>query len=437
VQATGAPPLLYQWQSSVNSGSTWSSLSGATNTSYTTSALAANNSGTQFRAIVSGTCGSPVISSVATVTVSTASIASVGYAQSVVDDEPFAYWRLNETNGATVAYDFYGVYNGTIGAAVTAGIPGPQGPALQGFETTNTAMQLSGGAGSVLTMPTLNLNANTVTITGWINPSGYQGGWAGVVFCRGGTTVSGVNFGPGSPANELRFTWNNDQFDVSTGLIVPTNQWSFFALVVTPTGAVVYLGTNGVLTSFTDTTPLSSSAFDSPLLLGEDPSNGGRYFAGALDEVAIFNQSLSPAQIQQLYSNALVAPPPAPAFLQWQSQYFGCTNCAQAAPTYDFDGTGQNNMFKYVAGLDPTNPVSVFTLRAALVPNQTNALNLIYGPIATGRTYTVQCNTTLVGNVYTNLTSYIGPTTNATQTTVTDLTATQSNKFYRVQISLP
>jgi len=39
--------------------------------------------------------------------------------------------------------------------------------------------------------------------------------------------------------------------------------------------------------------------------------------------------------------------------------------------------------------------------------------------------------------VYTNLTSYIGPTTNATQTTVTDLTATQSNKFYRVQISLP
>jgi PKD repeat protein len=226
----------------------------------------------------------------------------------VVNDDPFAFWQLNETNGATVAHDFFGVYNGTIGPAVTAGVPGPQSPMFQGFQTTNTAMQLTGGAGSVLTMPTLNLDTNTVTITGWMNPSGYQNGWAGVVFCRGGSTVSGVNFGPGSPANELRFTWNNNQFSVSTGLIVPTNQWSFFALVVTPTGGTVYLGTNGVLNSVTESAALSSSAFDAPLLLGEDTSSGGRYYAGALDEVAIFNQSLSPAQIRQLYSNALVAP---------------------------------------------------------------------------------------------------------------------------------
>jgi len=141
-----------------------------------------------------------------------------------------------------------------------------------------------------------------------MNPSGYQSGWAGVVFCRGGTTVSGINFGPGSPANELRFTWNNNQFSVGTGLIVPPNQWSFFALVVTPTGGTVYLGTNGVLNSVTEPATLTSSAFDAPLLLGEDPSSGGRYYAGALDEIAVFNQSLSPTQIQQLYSNVLISP---------------------------------------------------------------------------------------------------------------------------------
>jgi len=313
VQASGSPTLLYQWQSSVNNGTTWIPLAVATNASYTTSALATNNSGTQFRAIVSGTCGSPVTSSVAVVTVTMKPVASSAFAQAVVNDEPFAFWQLNETNGATVAYDFFDVYNGTIGPAVTAGVSGPQSPMFQGFQTTNTAMQLPGGAGSVLTMPTLNLDSAAVTITGWMNPSGNQSGWAGVVFCRGGSTVSGVNFGPGSPANELRFTWNNNQFSVSTGLIVPTNQWSFFALVVTPTGGTVYLGTNGVLNSVTESATLTSSAFDAPLLLGEDPSSGGRYYAGALDEVAIFNQSLSPAQIQQLYSNALVAPlPPAP-----------------------------------------------------------------------------------------------------------------------------
>ncbi len=438
VQATGVPPLLYQWQSSVNNGSTWSSLSGATNSSDTTPALAASNSGTQFRAIVSETCGSPATSSVAVVIVATTLAVPSAYAQAVVDDGPFAYWRLNETsNGTAVAQDFYGVYNGTIGQAVTPEVPGPQAPAFPGFETTNTAMRLSGAAGSSLIMPALFLNTNTVTMTGWMNPSGTQSAWAGVLFCRGGTTVSGLNFGPGSPANELRYTWNNNQYDVSTGLIVPTNQWSFFALVVTPNRATIYLGANGVLNSFTNTTPLGASAFDAPLMLGEDTSSGGRYYAGALDEVAIFNQSLSAAQVQQLYSNALVAPPPSTGFQQWQDQYFGSTSAPNACATCDADGTGQNNLFKYVAGLDPTNPASIFVLKIAPVGGQPGQKNLLYNPIAAGRTYTVQVNTNLVGGVYTNLTSFSGPTTNITQAAVTDLAATKTNEFYRIRISYP
>ena len=46
----------------------------------------------------------------------------------------------------------------------------------------------------------------------------------------------------------------------------------------------------------------------------------------------------------------------------WQAQYFELNN-PNAAPNKDVDGTGQNNLFKYVAGLDPTNPTSVFRLK--------------------------------------------------------------------------
>lgn len=43
----------------------------------------------------------------------------------------------------------------------------------------------------------------------------------------------------------------------------------------------------------------------------------------------------------------------------WQERYFGLDN-TNAAPTADADHTGQDNLYKYVADLDPTNPASVF-----------------------------------------------------------------------------
>ena len=48
----------------------------------------------------------------------------------------------------------------------------------------------------------------------------------------------------------------------------------------------------------------------------------------------------------------------------WQNQYFGLNN-PNAAPHVDFDGTGQTNLFKYIAGLDPLDANSRFTLRAS------------------------------------------------------------------------
>jgi hypothetical protein len=352
VQA-GATAPVYQWQDRTNSGSSWSTLAGATNASYTTSVLTTNDSGMQFHVIISGSCASPVTSSVATVTVTPALVTTSAYAQTIANDSPFAYWRLNETNGATVAHDFYNVYNGVIGPEVTAGVPGPQNPLFVGFENTNTAMQLAGASGSVLTMPALNMDTNTVTITGWIKPNGIQSGWAGVVFCRdeNEASVAGLNFGPGSPANELRYTWNNSEFGVSTGLIVPTNQWSFIALVITPTNGTIYLGTSGVLNSYTDTVREAGQAFDASLYVGEDTSSGGRFYKGAIDEVAVFNHSLTFTQIQQLYTSAMNCPsftpaaPTAVAACSGGNATFSTTPGGAAAPTYQWEkgGVAVNN----------------------------------------------------------------------------------------------
>ena len=120
----------------------------------------------------------------------------------------------------------------------------------------------------------------------------------------------------------------------------------------------------------------------------------------------------------------------------WRAQYFGAggtnTNSVSCA-TCDADGTGQNNLFKYVAGLNPTNPASVFVLHIQNVPNQPTRKNLIYGPIANGSTYVVESTTDLVTGVWSPQ-PVSAPLTNGTQVTVTDPNATARFKFYRVDI---
>lgn len=328
---------------------------------------------------------------------------SGGYWQAVTNASPVAYWRLNETNGATVAADFFGSHNGTISASVTPGVTGPQSLAFPGFETNNTAIRFNYTSGSYLTMPALSLNTNMVTITGWINPTGNQAGWAAIAFCRNGSTVAGLDFGPGSIPNELRYHWNNSRFDRSTGLAAPTGQWSFVALVVTPTNATIYLGTNGLLNSFADTVSEPNQGFNSSLFIGYDPSDSSRLFRGAIDEVAIYNHSLTPTQVLQLYTSALTLPPPPTPFQTWQLQYFICTNCPQAAEDADPDGDGQNNLVEFLAGTDPTIAASAF--RIISVAQEDNDIRIMWQTVG-GKTNALQSAT---GDYTTNFDDLGGP----------------------------
>jgi len=126
----------------------------------------------------------------------------------------------------------------------------------------------------------------------------------------------------------------------------------------------------------------------------------------------------------------------------WRAEYFPSvpsnTTNGQSCATCDADGTGQNNFFKYVAGLDPTNPTSVFVLNIASATNQFEAMNLNFNPLALGRTYTPEFSTNLVGGVWLALTTYTGPViNNGNQATITDTNPIPPQEFYRIDISLP
>jgi uncharacterized repeat protein (TIGR01451 family) len=130
----------------------------------------------------------------------------------------------------------------------------------------------------------------------------------------------------------------------------------------------------------------------------------------------------------------------------WRAQYFpnqptnnvnGSMTNGLSCATCDADGTGQNNLFKYVAGLDPTNPASVLTLSISSVTNQSTWESLLLNPFSNGRTYTPQFSTDLVSGIWLPLTGFAGPVSNGNQITITDTNAVLPYEFYRIHISLP
>jgi len=125
------------------------------------------------------------------------------------------------------------------------------------------------------------------------------------------------------------------------------------------------------------------------------------------------------------------------AFQAWQTQYFGSTTNPLAAAAADADGTGQNNQFKYVAGLNPTNPSSVFSLSIVSVTNQLSQRLLSFTPLVSGRTYVPQFTTNLPNAVWQPLTGYLGPVTNGSRVSITDTNPISPQEFYRLSISVP
>lgn len=119
----------------------------------------------------------------------------------------------------------------------------------------------------------------------------------------------------------------------------------------------------------------------------------------------------------------------------WQVQYFGQNN-SSAAPGVDADQDGQNNLFEFTAGLVPTDATSFFHVQIEPVAGFNSQKKIIISPRFNDRTYTIKTSTSLLSNSWISL---AGATVsdNGTERTITDTSATQPLKFYRVEITRP
>jgi len=334
-----------------------------------------------------------------------------------------AWWTFDEGSGS-IAFDYSG--NDNTGTVVIG-----EGQWTNGV--INGALAFDGDSTRVTVSNSASLNPiNGITVAAWVNNTNTEwiAGWR-IVEKGASDNQYGLLFDGSSNLEFLVAGATNGT--VST---VPPGVSAWHHVAGTYDGTLISLYIDGQLATQQVASGSMPIATDQ-LAIGSQPgTNSATVFDGLIDDVRIYGSALTPAGIAQLYNTDSVGDG-IPNW--WREQYFGVSSATDATDcaACDFDGTGQNNQFKYVAGLDPTNPISVFVLSITSVTNPPSSVAMMYGPWTGGRTYMVQFSTDLVSGVWLPLGTYAGPVTNLDQITATDTNAVLPQEFYRIDISLP
>lgn len=156
------------------------------------------------------------------------------------------------------------------------------------------SVSMSGSSDDFVVMDApLGITTNSLTMSAWIKPEGSQVGTACVLFMRGSTSV-GLNYYQTS--GRLSIHWNGGQWWWDSGQMPTPGEWNHVAMTVEPGRVIIYL--NGVpsVRNFT----VDPVSFDSPIAFGRDLTRGDRNFSGELDEVVLYNRTLSQDEIREL-----------------------------------------------------------------------------------------------------------------------------------------
>ncbi|MWA07610.1 hypothetical protein F8568_046340 [Actinomadura sp. LD22] len=231
----------------------------------------------------------------------------------------------SDQNGALVSYEFRANTGSDPSArftmdedagttAVTAASPGTaawlRGNAVLGGAGKNgTALSLDGVYGfAEAGLPQID-STKSFTVSAWVKPTAFG---MNNVLAQNGNSQSGFQLGiepqgqpvfkkPATDTNDGGGTWQSAMSD--TPLI--TGQWAHLTGVYDQAAKQYRLYVNGELkATAAGVTPLASGG---SFQIGRSLYNGNflNYWAGGIDDVAVFSQALSDTQVQQLSSGTV------------------------------------------------------------------------------------------------------------------------------------
>ena len=210
-----------------------------------------------------------------------------------------AGWNFNENSGTTAADATSNANTATLvnGASWSAGKYG------SGMRVNGNSQYLS-----IANSASINLAGNAMAFSAWVNPVAEAGDR--VLFGKFyNSTMTSPYYQYGL---ELRNTSNTPVFEIGTsggaleasmGSGLAAGQWTHLAVVFN--GSQVQFYTNGTLTS-TVAISASITARSAPMYLGADISPN-QFLNGTLDDVRLYNRTLTQAEVQTDMNTPLAA----------------------------------------------------------------------------------------------------------------------------------
>jgi hypothetical protein len=140
-------------------------------------------------------------------------------------------------------------------------------------------------------------NITHFTITGWWRPNGGQSGFGALVssgdWCAHCDYTEGLIIDYWGTRVWYKWPGNASNWGQNSGMVIPLNEWSYVALVITPDGATMYLNED----KYEHNIPLQPGDI-SDLYVGY-----GHYshsFVGDIDEVTVWKRALTETEIREL-----------------------------------------------------------------------------------------------------------------------------------------
>lgn len=215
------------------------------------------------------------------------------YFSAVNADSPIGWWRLEESSSTFADSNPTATKrSGTLVGGATR-VEG----ALLRQASLNYARKFDGTSGYISIANSSPLNfSGSFTVEFWAKIPSFSKSWEAIV--AKGDNSWRISRYSGTTKVSFETTSASGNHSLPSQLDCNDNQWHHYVAVFD--GYAKYLYIDGALENWAPYTgPVSSNS--NTVYLGENQGATGRYFGGALDEVALYDKALLPPQIQKHY----------------------------------------------------------------------------------------------------------------------------------------